>query len=70
VADVKNFRATEFDGIAPDVYRGYVTFNTTRHAWEAGKFELRYVPEGWKRKVILSLTGQHFISNNALVMLI
>jgi hypothetical protein len=61
MTNTKNFHFTEFDGIAPYTYRGYVIFNTARHAWEDRKFELRCVPEGWKRKLVLSLTGQQLI---------
>lgn len=59
IANRKIFRFKPFPNIAPDVYHGYVLFNTARHAWEAGKFELRYVPAGWERRVVLGLTGQY-----------
>jgi hypothetical protein len=70
MANIKDFHFTEFDGIVPDVYRGYVIFNTARHAWEAEMFEFRYVPKGWKRKVVLSLTGQHLIVNSVLTLVV
>jgi hypothetical protein len=39
-----------FTGIEIHVFQGYVLFHTARIAWEARKFELQSVPEGWKRQ--------------------
>jgi hypothetical protein len=40
---------TDFEGVEPERFLSYVLFNTARHAWQDRKFDMRYVPGGWKR---------------------
>ncbi|KAI4951885.1 hypothetical protein J4E91_003346 [Alternaria rosae] len=41
VAHWKGFRYTEFKGVEKDKFRRYVNFNTARHAFEDGRFEMQ-----------------------------
>jgi hypothetical protein len=49
VCALKKFVYTPFDGVTAEKFRGYVTFNTARHAWEGRLFELKVVPREWVR---------------------
>ena len=48
VARWKGFRYTEFKGIEKDKFRRYVNFNTARHAFEDGRFEMHVPGEDWR----------------------
>ena len=44
-----DINAMTFAGVKNDVFRGYVLFHAARMAWEGRRFEMRYMPGGWKR---------------------
>jgi hypothetical protein len=46
-----------FPGVEQDKFQHYVLFNTARHAWEQYKFEMRVVPEDWRRKPVPTPTN-------------
>ena len=48
---VRKFLYTDFCGVEPEKYKGYVDFNTARHAFEAGFFQTEEPPpKAWVRK--------------------
>ncbi|KAF9691468.1 hypothetical protein EKO04_010746 [Ascochyta lentis] len=50
VCALNKFEYTPFGGVAAEKFQGYVTFNTARHAFAAGMFELKVVRKDWVRK--------------------
>ncbi|KAI4685682.1 hypothetical protein J4E81_008834 [Alternaria sp. BMP 2799] len=48
VARWKGFAYTEFKGVEKDKFRRYVNFNTVRHAFEDGRFEMDVPGEDWR----------------------
>ncbi|CAA9963051.1 hypothetical protein PTMSG1_06419 [Pyrenophora teres f. maculata] len=56
---VKNFTYTDFPNVEKGKYKGYVEFNTARHAFEAGFYQTKdQPPKGWMHK-------HRFIANRA-----
>jgi hypothetical protein len=38
-----------FEGVEEKKFRAYVNFNTARHAFEAGRFDMDVPGKGWRR---------------------
>ncbi|KAJ4347746.1 hypothetical protein N0V95_005148 [Ascochyta clinopodiicola] len=49
VCALNKFEYTPFEGVAAEKFQGYVTFNTARHAFAAGMFELKVERKNWTR---------------------
>ncbi|UPX19760.1 uncharacterized protein EKO05_0010013 [Ascochyta rabiei] len=47
---LNRFDYTPFEGVAAEKFQGYVTFNTARHAFAVGMFELKVERKDWTRK--------------------
>jgi len=47
---------TDFEGVEPECFLSYVLFNTARHARQDRKFEMRYLPDGWRRDTFMAST--------------
>jgi hypothetical protein len=59
----RGLEALTFPGVEHDKFQAYMQFNTARRAWEQYKFEMRFVPEDWRREPVptpthLSVTGK------------
>jgi hypothetical protein len=63
ITSVINVENLKFDGVEPDKFKGYVTYNAARKMWEEGKFELSGVPKGWVRKAP-SPVGQKIVATS------
>jgi hypothetical protein len=50
IGSVVDLRDVYFEGVEEGRFRGYVTYNTARRAWEGGSFKIRDVPGGWVRR--------------------
>ncbi|KAF1941046.1 hypothetical protein EJ02DRAFT_423389 [Clathrospora elynae] len=50
ICHLNSFNYTEFEGVEPYKFGSYVNFNTARHAYEAGRFEMHWPGKGWSRK--------------------
>lgn len=50
VCALHNFQYTPFEGVTADKFQGYVTFNSARQAYAAGKFEMKVSRKGWVKK--------------------
>jgi hypothetical protein len=59
LASVVDVQDAVFAGVDAARFRGYVTFNTARRAWEGGAFELRDVPAGWVRTPVVNKGTYH-----------
>ncbi|KAF1363614.1 hypothetical protein EJ07DRAFT_152403 [Lizonia empirigonia] len=49
VCALNKFEYTPFEGVTPDKFKGYVTFNTARQAFTAGLFGLKIGRKDWAR---------------------
>jgi hypothetical protein len=49
VARWKQFAYTKFEGVEQKKFRSYVNYNTVRHAFEAGRFDMDTPGEDWQR---------------------
>ena len=50
VCALHNFQYTPFEGVTAEKFRGYVTFNSARKAYAAGKFEMKFSRKDWVKK--------------------
>ena len=48
VARWKGFTYTRFEGVEQERFRRYVKFNTVRHAYEDGRFDMKAPGEDWR----------------------
>ncbi|KAH6882400.1 hypothetical protein BKA58DRAFT_464364 [Alternaria rosae] len=69
VARWKGFAYTEFEGVSADKFQRYVNYNTVRHAFEDGRFEMHVPGEDWrcrKSKVSKAPVGKFTTMNGAI----
>lgn len=49
VARWSRFVYEQFEGVEEKKFRAYVNFNTARHAFEAGRFDMNIPGKGWRQ---------------------
>jgi hypothetical protein len=57
VAQWREFTYTEFAGVEQERFRRYVNFNTVRHAFENGRFDMQVPGDDWQCRKSKPVTG-------------